>query len=111
MPCNKCPNGRFLFDGNSTYRCTGNISGYGKCKNTIAEPERMPVKIRNELKEAYPFLEVVPQMRRRAVKTLEPIPTEENDEPYSTKTNDSNVWNIFSGGIPKILKGLFNFYS
>ena len=52
----KCKNGNFEFDGNTTYRCKGKLSGFGDCQNKIKEPERRPVILPSEISEAYPFL-------------------------------------------------------
>lgn len=58
VPCKeqKCKGGNFEFDGNSTYRCKGKLSGFGDCNNKIKEPERRPVILPSEISEAYPFL-------------------------------------------------------
>lgn len=43
-PCLICGNGQFLFK-NSIYCCTGNISEWSKCTNTVKTPRRVPVQI------------------------------------------------------------------
>lgn len=58
VPCKveKCKNGNFIFDGNTTYCCTGRLSEFGDCNKKIKEPERKPVKIPPDILEAYPIL-------------------------------------------------------
>lgn len=58
VPCEvkECKNGNFIFDGNTTYRCTGRLSEFGDCNKKIKVPERKPVKITPEILEAYPIL-------------------------------------------------------
>ncbi|XP_055305205.1 poly [ADP-ribose] polymerase 1-like [Sitodiplosis mosellana] len=81
VPCKvkECKNGNFEFDGNTTYRCTGQLSGFGDCNNEIKEPERRPVKIPPEISEAYPFLHKEFKAESRAIK----------DNPKSSKAKQA----------------------
>lgn len=46
-PCEvtECNCGKFIFDGNTSYRCTGMLSVFGDCNKRVKEPERRPVEI------------------------------------------------------------------
>ncbi|XP_031627877.1 poly [ADP-ribose] polymerase-like [Contarinia nasturtii] len=69
-PCKEtnCNNGRFIFDGNSKYRCRGYISGFGRCTNTVDKPERRPVQISALIRDECAFLNVEFKVQHRAVK-------------------------------------------
>lgn len=81
IPCKEqeCKNGNFVFDGNSTYRCTGKISAFGDCHNQVKEPERRPVIISAEILEVCPFLGKPFKAENRAImdnpKSLKPKQT------------------------------------
>lgn len=53
--CNKCKNGRFIFD-NSSYVCTGYVSAYFNCTNVVKVPQRKAVTIPYEVANAYPTI-------------------------------------------------------
>lgn len=82
VPCKvqQCQNGNFVFDGNSAYRCTGQLSEFGDCNNSIKEPKRRPVEIPNEILEAYPFLNKEFNAENRVIM----------DNPKSLKTKTSS---------------------
>lgn len=40
-----------MFDGNTTYRCTGLLSVFGDCNKKVKEPERRPVEIPEDYDE------------------------------------------------------------
>lgn len=68
-PCTNCKNGNFIF-GNTSYVCNGNLSEWGKCDNTIKEPERSSVKIPQYIKDEYSFLAKQFKVKTRAVRNL-----------------------------------------
>lgn len=69
-PCNKCENGRFVFDGNSAYRCNGFLSGFGDCVEINISPTRRPVKIDELVRGEHPFLGDY-NVKERAVKAAQ----------------------------------------
>lgn len=58
-PCdeNNCA-GKFVFDGNSTYRCNSILSVHGLCDKTKKNPKRKRVTISSILLQEYPFLNI-----------------------------------------------------
>lgn len=56
-PCTAkdCQNGKLVFDGNTTYRCTGILSEFGNCNQKVKQPERRPVDIPEEF-DGFEFL-------------------------------------------------------
>lgn len=52
-PCkvNECNRGKFIFDGNTAYRCTGILSEFGNCNTRVKKPERRPIVIPSEYAE------------------------------------------------------------
>lgn len=69
-PCNKCKNGRFVFNGNSAYRCNGVLSGFGDCCEINISPTRRPVKIDDLVRDEHPFLSEH-NVKERAVKAAQ----------------------------------------
>lgn len=67
--CTKCKNGNFIF-GNSSYLCTGNLSEWAKCDNIVKEPERLPVKIPQYIKDEFSFLAKAFKVKTRAVRNV-----------------------------------------
>lgn len=41
----ECNRGKFVFDGNTTYRCTGILSAFGDCNKKVKKPERRLVEL------------------------------------------------------------------
>ncbi|XP_037719414.1 uncharacterized protein LOC119553225 isoform X2 [Drosophila subpulchrella] len=56
--CSECGSSQFIFN-RSGYICNGNISEWTKCTKFLAKPTRSACKVPTELKEKYPFLNLV----------------------------------------------------
>lgn len=54
-PCEKCKTGQLIFSNNG-YKCTGNLTEWVKCENTIREPPREKCQLPKKLREQYSFL-------------------------------------------------------
>lgn len=68
--CQICKNGTFIFNGNSAYLCTGQISEWAKCDNVVKEPSRQSVKVPKYIQEKYSFLSKKFKVKTRALKTV-----------------------------------------
>lgn len=68
--CQTCKNGTFIFNGNSAYLCTGQISEWAKCDNVTKEPSRQSVKVPKYIQEKYSFLSKKFKVKTRALKTV-----------------------------------------
>lgn len=66
--CTQCKTGKLVFDGNASYSCKGYISSYAKCTNQVKIPERLPVKIPEEISTANSFLKKKFLTKNRAIK-------------------------------------------
>lgn len=57
-PCEnaQCKNGRYIFNGNTTYRCRGWLTSYGRCTNTTIQPKRRPAEISADIRNKCKFL-------------------------------------------------------
>lgn len=79
VPCKvrECKDGNYIFDGNTTYRCTGRLSEFGDCNKKMKKPERKPVEIPPQILEAYPIL-------NREFKVMERF-IEDNPKPSKAK--------------------------
>lgn len=57
-PCTAkdCKDGKLVFDGNTTYRCTGKLSEFGNCNKKVKQPERRPVDIPEDFEDGFEFL-------------------------------------------------------
>ena len=100
LPCKVCSNGNYVFDGNTSYLCTGRLSAFGDCNKRVKEPERQPVEIPDILLEAFPFLNKEFKVQHRTIK--------DNPRPPNPKQarNSNRVLTCKSNNKEMILKGI-----
>lgn len=68
--CETCKDGKFIFNGNSAYTCTGQISEWAKCDNISKEPKRSVAKVPKYLQDQFSFLAKKSKVRTRALKSV-----------------------------------------
>lgn len=68
--CDTCAHGQFIFNGNSAYACTGEISEWAKCDNISKEPKREVAKVPKYLQDQFSFLAKKFKVRTRALKSV-----------------------------------------
>lgn len=69
-PCDTCKRGKFIFNGNSAYVCSGEISEWAKCDHVVKEPKRDVAKVPKYVQEKHSFLAKKFKVRTRALKSV-----------------------------------------
>nr|XP_036678517.1 poly [ADP-ribose] polymerase isoform X6 [Drosophila suzukii] len=72
--CSECASSQFIFN-RSGYICNGNLSEWTKCTKFLAKPTRSACKVPTELKEKYPFLNLVNKVP--SVRIIQNLPPSE----------------------------------
>lgn len=66
--CPLCKTGKFIFDGNASYCCNGNVSSYSKCTNKTEIPQRNAVQIPESIRDTHAFMKTKFKTKKRAIK-------------------------------------------